>query len=139
MNAIDTNIFVYSLDRHDAVRRATARQLIRGLRRQGNGVLLWQVLAEFVNVLRSWERQGKLTRNDVHRYRQRVALIFTVAMPTQGVIDTASRLFDTYSLSHWDSMLVAACIEAGVDTLYTEDMGAPRQIETVRLVNPFVP
>jgi predicted nucleic acid-binding protein len=100
---------------------------------------LWQVLAEFVNVLRNWERQGKLTRNDVHRYRQRVARVFSVEMPTKGVIDTASRLFETYSLSHWDSMLVAGCIEAGVGTLYTEDMGSPRQIETVRLVNPFVP
>jgi predicted nucleic acid-binding protein len=139
MNAVDTNAFVYSVDRHDLVRRATARQLIRDLRRQGSGVLLWQVLAEFVNVLRNWERQGKLSRNDVHRYRQHVARIFTVAMPTQGVIDTASRLFESYSLSHWDSMLVGACIEAGVDTLYTEDMGAPRQIETVRLINPFVP
>ena len=43
----------------------------------------------------------------------------------------------TYTLSHWDSMLVAASAEAGVTMLYTEDMGAPRNIDTVELVNPF--
>ncbi len=35
-------------------------------------------------------------------------------------------------------MLLGACLEAGIDTLYTEDMGSPRTIEGVKLVNPFV-
>ncbi len=41
--------------------------------------------------------------------------------------------------SHGDSMLVAACAEAGVTTLFTEDMDSPRKIDTVELVNPFRP
>ena len=32
---------------------------------------------------------------------------------------------------------VAACIEVGVDQLYTEDMGSPRQLDSVQLINPF--
>ena len=47
-------------------------------------------------------------------------------------------LADRYSLSHWDGMLVAARLGGDVDTLYTEDMGAPRNIDVARLVNPFV-
>lgn len=35
-------------------------------------------------------------------------------------------------------MLLGACVEAGVTTLYTEDMGAPRTIDTIQLVNPLV-
>jgi predicted nucleic acid-binding protein len=35
-------------------------------------------------------------------------------------------------------MLLGACLEAGVTTLYTEDMGSPRQIDSIRLVNPLV-
>ena len=31
-----------------------------------------------------------------------------------------------------------ACLEAGVDTLYTEDMGAPTKYDEVQLINPFV-
>ncbi len=41
------------------------------------------------------------------------------------------------SLSHWDSMLLAACIEAGVDTLYSEDLDAGTTYNTVTVINPF--
>ena len=34
-------------------------------------------------------------------------------------------------------MLLAACIEAGVDTRYSEDLGAGTTYDTVFLVNPF--
>jgi predicted nucleic acid-binding protein len=59
-------------------------------------------------------------------------------MPTRAVLDRALDLTARYSLSHWDSMLLGACIEAGVTTLYTEGMGSPAVFDTVRLVNPFV-
>jgi len=55
----------------------------------------------------------------------------------ESSLDRAVHYAHTYMLSHWDSMLVAACADAGVTTLYTEDMGAPRKIDTVELVNPF--
>lgn len=58
-------------------------------------------------------------------------------MPAPAVLDRAVILADRHSLSHWDSMIVAACIEGGITQLYTEDMGSPRQIETVQLINPF--
>ena len=31
-----------------------------------------------------------------------------------------------------------ACLEAGVQTLYTEDMGAPRTINGLQLINPLL-
>lgn len=58
-------------------------------------------------------------------------------MPTPGVLERSIDLTTAHTLSHWDAMLVAACLEAGVDTLYTEDMGAPRMIESLKLINPF--
>ncbi len=48
-------------------------------------------------------------------------------------LDLSSR----YSLSHWDSMLLAACLEAEVDTLYSEDFSAGAAYDTVTVVNPF--
>ena len=41
------------------------------------------------------------------------------------------------SISHWDSMLVAACVDARVDTLYSEDMQAGATYDSVEIVNPF--
>ncbi len=41
-----------------------------------------------------------------------------------------------FSLSHWDSMIVAACLEANIQTLYTEDFGY-LSIDGLGIVNPF--
>jgi predicted nucleic acid-binding protein len=53
------------------------------------------------------------------------------------VIDHALSLTASHSLSHWDSILLAAWLDGGVSKLYTEDMGAPRMIGGISLVNPY--
>jgi predicted nucleic acid-binding protein len=58
-------------------------------------------------------------------------------MPTEAVIDLALDLADRHSLSHWDSMLLGACKDAGATTLYTEDIGAPTHYDNIELINPF--
>ncbi len=60
-----------------------------------------------------------------------------VLMPTPQLWQDAQSLQTRHSLSFWDALLVAACIHKGVQTLYSEDMGAPRQIDGLSLVNPF--
>jgi predicted nucleic acid-binding protein len=139
MNAVDTNILLYALDRREKKKQPIARELLSDLAGAGQSVLLWQVACEFVGQARRWESIGVLPRNRTPRYIGFYRTKFVLSIPVPVVLEKATWLFETYSLSHWDSMLVAACIEAGVDTLYSEDMGAPRQIESVRLVNPFVP
>jgi len=58
-------------------------------------------------------------------------------VPTPEAFDRALSLSTRFSLSHWDSMLLGACQAAGAARLYTEDMGAPRTIDGIELVNPF--
>jgi predicted nucleic acid-binding protein len=43
-----------------------------------------------------------------------------------------------HSLSFWDALLVGACLREGVQTLHTEDIGAPPTIDCLSLVNPFL-
>jgi predicted nucleic acid-binding protein len=61
-----------------------------------------------------------------------------LALPTAAAFDAAMRLADRFSLSHRDSMLVGACQAAGATRLYTEDMGAPRTIDGIELINPLI-
>ena len=63
--------------------------------------------------------------------------MFRYVLPTQAVLRKSLDLSSRYSLSHWDSMLVAACIEAGVHTLYSEDLASGTQYDSVTVVNPF--
>jgi predicted nucleic acid-binding protein len=101
-------------------------------------VIPWQVMGEFLRFLRSMQDQGKLKPAKSERILRGYLRLFTIAMPSLVVIDHALSLTRRHSLSHWDSMLLGACLEAGVRTLYTEDMGAPVVIEGIALVNPFV-
>lgn len=139
MNAVDTNVLVYSLDDLDRVKRAKAQALLRRLRKiRGQTLLLWQVAGEFLRQLRSWEDQRIITRPKSIRLLSLYRRYFPLTLPAETVLDRAVDLAGRYSLSHWDSMLIAACLEAGVDTLYTEDMGAPARFDRVQLINPFV-
>ena len=139
MNAIDTNVLVYRLDRNEPGKQAKARDLLRQLRVDPTPtILLWQVAGEFVRQLRAWKDQKKITSQTLDRYAAGLRRLFPLVMPTPAVLDRAIDLANRWSLSHWDSMILGACLEAGVDTLYTEDMGSPTTIERVRLINPFV-
>ena len=138
MNAIDTNVLVYRLDRSDLIKQAKARQLLRQLAADTvPTVLPWQVLGELIRQLRYWQDQKQITRDTLLRYVATFRKLFPIAIPALGVVDRAIDLTGRYSLSHWDSMLLGACLEAGVDILYTEDMGAPVTYDSIRLINPF--
>ena len=58
-------------------------------------------------------------------------------MPSPAILQVSLDLSGRYSLSHWDSLLLAACLEAGIDTLYTEDLAAGMTYDSVSIINPF--
>ena len=58
-------------------------------------------------------------------------------LPNWKVFDRSAGLMQRYSLSSWDSLLVAACLEAGVDSLFSEDFSGYGEIDGLKIVNPF--
>ena len=66
---------------------------------------------------RSWQDQGRITRDTVLRDVSVFRNMFRMGMPTPRVADHARNLAARYSLSPWDSMLLGACKEAAVTTL----------------------
>ncbi len=138
MTAVDTNVFIYRLDRSDSIKQRKARALLRQLATGSEPTIVpWQVLCELVRQLRYWQDQKQLTRDDLLRYVAALRRLFPIVMPTEMVLDRALSLSAGYSLSHWDSLLLGACQEAKVVTLYTEDMGAPCVYDGIQLINPF--
>ena len=63
--------------------------------------------------------------------------MFRLVIPSANVLDASSKLSVRYSLSHWDSLLVAGAVDAGVDTLYTEDLQAGVKYDSLAIINPF--
>jgi predicted nucleic acid-binding protein len=133
MNAVDTNILIYVNDQRDRTKQAIAVSLVSSL---VDGVLIWQVACEYLAASRKLESLG-YDRAQAYQYIRDLQQVWYTALPTWAVIDRAENLMSRFSLSHWDSMVVAACIEANVQTLYTEDFGYTT-IDGLNIVNPFI-
>jgi predicted nucleic acid-binding protein len=132
MNAVDTNILIYVNDSRDPSKQATAASLVAGLT---DGVLIWQVACEYLAASRKLESLG-YDRAQAYQYIRDLQQVWYTALPTWAVIDRAENLMSRFSLSHWDSMVVAACMEASVETFYTEDLGYT-DIDGLKILNPF--
>lgn len=138
MNAVDTNVFVYARDTNEPVKRMKAIDLIDQLIRARQPIVIpWQVAAEFVSVMRRWEQLGRITRQVTESNVRHLVSTFSIRSPRIDHLQSALDLSTRHSLSHWDSMLIAACIEAGVTTLYSEDLTDGATYDTVTVVNPF--
>ena len=57
---------------------------------------------------------------------------------THAEVFTAFRIEDSFKISFWDALIVAAAVKAGATMIYSEDMNAGQEISGVRIVNPLV-
>lgn len=138
MIAIDTNILVYAIDNDAPIKQAKSLDLLSRLRQvPGSTILLWQVAAELLSVLRKRQSKGRITSTEVETHYRQYGMMFPLVVPGPRVIATYFDLHARFSLSHWDSMLLAACKHAGVTTLYSEDMDAGTDYDGLAVVNPF--
>jgi predicted nucleic acid-binding protein len=139
MNAIDANVFAYASDPADPAKQTKARQLLSDLvSKPSESVLLWQTAVEFLAFLRKAEARGRLTGQEVKTRFQETLQLFALKLPAARVLEGSFALRERFSLSHWDSLLIAACQEAAVTCLYSEDMQHGADYDGVKIVNPFV-
>ena len=125
----DINILVYA-QQTDA-KGDRARELFAA-----GGKLSVQVLNEFTAVSRRKQRR------DWREIAEAVADVLTMVDPplalTLDLHNSARALAQDHGLSFYDALIVSAAIEAGCDTLFSEDMQHGRSIGGLAIVNPFV-
>jgi predicted nucleic acid-binding protein len=100
-----------------------------------DGVLLWQVASEYLAASRKLEPLG-YDKTQAYQYVRDLQQVWYTALPPWNVLNRAENLINRFSLSHWDSMIVAACLEINVQTLYSEDFGYSN-IDGLAIINPF--
>lgn len=133
MNAVDTNVLIYAHDPRDAAKNSIATSLIDSLL---DGVLLWQVACEFLWASRKLVPFG-YDQEQAWSEVRRLRFAWKTVAPDWSVMDRASTLLTNYSLSYWDAMIIAACLDCGVTLLYSEDFDGYSNIEGLSLINPF--
>jgi predicted nucleic acid-binding protein len=130
----DTNVLVYTDDKSTPAKQRRALELMAEHRRARTGVVSLQVLQEyFVTVTRK-------LRVDAGIARRKVELIaeFDVATPEVNDVLAAIDLHRLHGFSFWDALVLHAAMQAGCSLLYSEDMQAAREVDGLRIVNPFL-
>ena len=134
MPFVDTNVLLYavgSLPEEQDKQRTAARLL-----RRTDLVLSVQVLGEFYSQATRTSRKGYLIHNEAVEFI-RLLQRFRIQPLTLSVMNTAFRYCERFSLSYWDSTILAAARESGCDTVYSEDMSDQQDYDGLRVVNPF--
>ena len=133
MIALDTNILIYACDKSDTRRQQIALELISAA---ADGVLLWQVACEFVAASRKLSSQG-FTAQDAWARLTEFLDVLRLVPPAGGVLLVAKSLHVTHNVSFWDAMILAACLDCGVEVLYSEDVPGLDAVGSLRVINPF--
>ena len=130
---LDTNVLVYTDDAATPAKQRRALDLVAEHRRAGTGVVSLQVLQEyFVTVTRKLRVDARVARRKVELLAE-----FDVAAPQVTDILAAIDLHRLHGLSFWDALIVRSAKQAGCGVLLSEDMQEAREIDGVRILNPF--
>ena len=125
----DTNILVYAAT-SDAKKQQAADCL------RGRGIASVQVFNEFVHVARrKLHHDWPQIEFALGLFRDSLDDVVPVTMNTHAAAVLLAR---EHGLSFFDALIVAAAVEAGCDTLYSEDLQHGRAFGSVTILNPFL-
>src|SRR5262245_37141604 len=97
MNAVDTNVLLYSLDATEPEKRQTTQDLLRPLKPSSErSILAWQVLCEVAAQLRYWSEKGKIADEAALGYIHSFRAIFPIKTPRTAGFDYALELFQRF-------------------------------------------
>jgi predicted nucleic acid-binding protein len=125
----DTNVLVYLASGDAAKADRAETTLAKG------GSISVQVLNELANVAR---RKMQMSWDETHTFLNMLRGLLTVHPLAVESHETGLRLAERYGLSTYDAMIAASALQAGCDTLWSEDMQHGMALdEGLRIVNPF--
>jgi predicted nucleic acid-binding protein len=133
---VDTNLWVYRLDRREPEKSEFIRNWLRELALEHEIVISTQVLIELRSVL-TRKLEPALSWQDTRAALEALAAFEVVPANASLVLD-AHELSRTRQLSWFDALIVEAAIRSGCERLYSEDLGQGQYFDALSVGNPFV-
>lgn len=130
----DTNILVYLFDEVDDDKRERAERLIEQALESESGCISYQVVQEAINVI---TRKLDATPEKARQLLSHVLTPLWRVNPTPTLYERGLDLQTRYGFNFYDCLIVAAALEAGCKTLYSEDLQHGQQIDGLTITNPF--
>jgi len=125
----DTNLFIYA-ESQDQDKSSRAIEII-----QDAPVISSQVVNETVSVL---VRKHGFLLSEAHEIAESLLDLCEVVAVDADTIRKAIDLAKRYSLSHWDSLIIAAALLADCRTLFSEDLQHGQVFDgQLTVTNPF--
>jgi len=129
----DSNIWLYMFLEKGSNKSIIAKQHIESVVLKNQIVISWQVINEVsINLL----KKG-FTEQQVLAIVEWLYKITTIQDFTRGMLSQASLLREKYSISYWDSLIVAAALESNCQYLISEDMQHGQKITNLTIRNIF--
>jgi predicted nucleic acid-binding protein len=131
---VDTNVFLYALDRTEPRKQEAARAWREALWKSRLGRTSFQVLQEFyANVAHKWPDNCDDARAEIRDF-----LSWRPAVTNAATLEQAWKLQDRYKFSLWDALVVAAAKSLACKYLLTEDLQTNQNLDGLIVISPFV-
>lgn len=133
---LDTNVFVYELDRREPAKSQRASELIDSAVASKRGVVSYQVVQEFFHIALTRFAKPFSTREAEDYLSLTFKPILAVHSSPRLLLE-ALRVHGQFRFSWYESLIVAAALQAECSVLYTEDMQHGQRVGNVKIQNPF--
>lgn len=130
---VDTNVFLYALDREDLKKQRAARAWREELWKNRLGRISFQVLQEFY-VQATWKWPNA---RDEARAEVKDLLVWQPVPVDAAIVEQGWKLQARYQLSFWDALIVAAAKSVDCRYLLTEDLQTNQDLDGVIVISPF--
>jgi predicted nucleic acid-binding protein len=133
---LDTNLLIYAIDASDPGKQAVAQKWIATAHESGDGMVSYQVVQEWFNVVLRKAAAPLSADQAAQVYRELIEPLWRV-QSSRELLDTALDLHRRESISWWDSLIVSGAIQGGCDMVLSEDLQHGHKIRGVKIINPF--
>ncbi len=124
----DSNVLLYLASRN-TVKADRVEDLLAG-----RGVISVQVLDEFASVA---SRKFRMTFDEIRDMLSTIRSVCKIETTGISTHELGLDIAERYKYSIYDSMLIAAALQAGCTNFYTEDLHHGQSIEGLTIRNPF--
>jgi predicted nucleic acid-binding protein len=131
---IDTNIFVYTLDKYDKIKQKTARRTLKNIVENETAVISTQILQEFYTICTAKLHLEPLRiKGYVHNYSENLEVV----QNSTEIIERGIDISLISQISFWDALVIAAAEYSRCGEIITEDLNDGQIINGMKIRNPF--
>ena len=133
---IDSTILVYAYDNSDPKKHEIAKEVVKKLEENGDGVLSIQNLAEFSRALTEKAKPPR-PYHEVRRYILQLESVYTIITYGSNTVAEALHIASNYNLHFYDALIAATMEEGFISEIVTENTKDFRKVPNIVITNPF--